>query len=180
MKRFLAAVIALALFLVGCTGTQETAQKQYTATFLTLFDTVTTVIGKSDSQEAFEETAQAVHDKLLVYHQLFDIYNTYDGISNLKTVNDNAGIAPVKVDEKIIRLLLDCKTYYAATGGKVNIAMGSVLQLWHEARSDGLDDPQHAYLPDAGALAEAAKHTNPEDIIIDEAASTVYLADPDM
>ncbi len=180
MKRFLAAVIALSLLLAGCAGTEQAQQKQYTATFLTLFDTVTTVIGRADSQEAFEETAQAVHDKLLVYHQLFDIYNTYDGIHNLKTVNDNAGIAPVKVDEKIIRMLLDCKTYYIATGGRVNVAMGSVLQLWHEARSDGLDDPQHAYLPDANALAEAAKHTDPEDIIIDEAASTVFLSDPDM
>ena len=180
MKRFLAAVIALSLLLAGCAGTEQAQQKQYTATFLTLFDTVTTVIGRADSQEAFEETAQAVHDKLLVYHQLFDIYNTYDGIHNLKTVNDNAGIAPVKVDEKIIRMLLDCKTYYIATGGRVNVAMGSVLQLWHEARSDGLDDPQHAYLPDANALAEAAKHTDPENIIIDEAASTVFLSDPDM
>ena len=180
MKRFLAAVIALSLLLAGCAGTEQAQQKQYTATFLTLFDTVTTVIGRADSQEAFEETAQAVHDKLLVYHQLFDIYNTYDGIHNLKTVNDNAGIAPVKVDEKIIRMLLDCKTYYIATGGRVNVAMGSVLQLWHEARSDGLDDPQHAYLPDANALAEAAKHIDPEDIIIDEAASTVFLSDPDM
>ena len=180
MKRFLAAVIALSLLLAGCAGTEQAQQRQYTATFLTLFDTVTTVIGRADSQESFEETAQAVHDKLLVYHQLFDIYNTYDGIHNLKTVNDNAGIAPVKVDEKIIRMLLDCKTYYIATGGRVNVAMGSVLQLWHEARSDGLDDPQHAYLPDANALAEAAKHTDPEDIMIDEAASTVFLSDPDM
>ena len=98
MKRLLSAVIAFALVLSGCAGTQENTRKQYTATFLTLFDTVTTVIGRADSQEAFEETAQAVHDKLLVYHQLFDIYNTYDGISNLKTINDNAGIAPVKVD----------------------------------------------------------------------------------
>ena len=180
MKRLLAAVIAFSLVLSGCAGTQENTQKQYTATFLTLFDTVTTVIGRADRQEAFEATAQAVHDKLLVYHQLFDIYNTYDGIHNLKTVNDNAGIAPVQVDGKIIRLLQDCKEYYRVTDGRVNVAMGSVLQLWHEARNGGLDDPANAYLPDADALAEAAKHTDPDCIVIDEAASTVYLSDPDM
>ena len=180
MKRLLSAVIAFALVLSGCAGTQENTRKQYTATFLTLFDTVTTVIGRADSQEAFEVTAQAVHDKLLVYHRLFDIYNDYDGIRNLKTVNDNAGIAPVQVDGTIIRLLQDCKEYYRITGGRVNVAMGSVLQLWHEARNDGLDDPANAYLPGADALAEAAKHTDPGCIVIDEAASTVYLSDPDM
>lgn len=179
MKRFLASILLFSLLLAGCAGEQP-QQKQYTATFLTLFDTVTTVIGRADSQEAFQAMAQDVHDRLLVYHQLFDIYNDYEEIHNLKTVNDQAGIAPVTVDEKIIRLLLDCKKYYTATGGRVNVCMGSVLQLWHEARNDGLDDPAHAYVPDAEALAEAADHCDPKNLIIDEAASTVYLADPEM
>ena len=155
-------------------------QKQYTATFLDVFDTVTTVVGRADSQETFEAAAQAVHDDLLFYHQRFDIYNSYDGVVNLKTVNDQAGIAPVTVDETVLRLLLDCKAYYTATDGRVNAFMGSVLQLWHEARNDGLDDPAHGYLPDADALADAAKHVDPDAVIIDEAASTVYIADPDL
>ena len=179
MKRFLAFLTLVSLFLTGCADPQP-QQKQYTATFLDVFDTVTTILGRADSQEAFEATAQSVHDDLLYYHRLFDIYNTYDGISNLKTVNDQAGIAPVTVDPTIIRLLLDCKAYYTATDGRVNAFMGSVLQLWHEARNDGLDDPAHAYLPDADALAEAAKHTDPNAVIIDEATSTVYITDPQL
>ena len=178
MKRLILLILAVCLLLNGC-STQPKSTK-YTATYLTLFDTVTTVVGFAEIEEAFTAQAQSIHDELLVYHQLFDIYNDYEGINNLKTVNDNAGVAPVKVDEKIILLLKDCKRYYDLTGGKVNAAMGSVLQLWHEARSDGINDPVNAYLPDADALAEAAKHTDPSDIIIDEAASTVYLADPQM
>ena len=178
MKRLILLILAVCLLLNGC-STQPKSTK-YTATYLTLFDTVTTVVGFAEIEEAFTAQAQSIHDELLVYHQLFDIYNDYEGSNNLKTVNDNAGVAPVKVDEKIILLLKDCKRYYDLTGGKVNAAMGSVLQLWHEARSDGINDPVNAYLPDADALAEAAKHTDPSDIIIDEAASTVYLADPQM
>ena len=178
MKRLILLILAVCLLLNGC-STQPKSTK-YTATYLTLFDTVTTVVGFAEIEEAFTAQAQSIHDELLVYHQLFDIYNDYEGSTNLKTVNDNAGVAPVKVDEKIILLLKDCKRYYDLTGGKVNAAMGSVLQLWHEARSDGINDPVNAYLPDADALAEAAKHTDPSDIIIDEAASTVYLADPQM
>ena len=180
MKRLLSVLLISCLLLSGCAGQKAAEKKQYNATFLTLFDTVTTIVGRSESQEAFMEKAQAVHDELLVYHQLFDIYNDYEGITNLKTVNDNAGIGPVVVDRKIIDLLLDCKEYYALTGGKVNVAMGSVLYLWHEARNDGLDDPLNAYLPDSEKLAEAAKHCNLGDVIIDENASTVYIADPDL
>ncbi len=185
MKRLTAIALALILLLCGCSGLpaggaeQPAGElKQYTATFLTLFDTVTAIVGRAESEEEFRVRAQDVHDLLLEYHQLFDIYSTYEGINNLKTVNDNAGIAPVKVDGRIIRLLLACKSYYELTDGRVNAAMGSVLQLWHEARSDGLDDPVNAALPDAAALTEAADHMDFDSVIIDEAAMTVYISDP--
>ena len=112
MKRLISLLCLLAL-LTGCAAKPaQTTQKQYNATFLTLFDTVTTVVGRADSEESFRETAQQVHDTLLVYHQLFDIYNSYEGITNLKDVNDAAGFAPVQVDSRIIELLKDCKEYY--------------------------------------------------------------------
>ncbi len=177
MKRLPALFLAICLLLTGCSIPAEPAQKQYTATFLTLFDTVTSIVGKASSEDAFQKKAQTVHDELLVYHQLFDIYKDYEGINNLKTINDNAGIAPVKVDGKIIALLKDCKVYYTATGGKVNAAMGSVLSLWHEAREDGYDDPANAYLPDQAALEEAAQHTDLNAVVIDETAGTVYISD---
>jgi len=180
MKRSLSVLLLIFLLLSGCAGQKAAERKQYNATFLTLFDTVTTIVGRADSQAVFTEQAQAVHDELLVYHQLFDIYNDYEGVANLKTVNDNAGVAPVVVDGRIIDLLLDCKVYYDMTGGRVNVAMGSVLYLWHEARNDGLDDPVNAYLPDGEKLAEAAKHCSFDDVIIDENASTVYIADPEL
>ena len=176
MKRFFPLLLALALLLCGCDGA-KTEQQQYTATFLTVFDTVTTVVGRDTSEEAFTEKAQAVHDGLLVYHQLFDIYHEYEGLNNLKTINDHPGEA-IEVDWAIIDLLTDCKAYYELTDGRVNAAMGSVLALWHEARNDGLDDPMHAYLPDAEALAEAAKHTSWDSVVIDPENSTVTITDP--
>lgn len=179
LHKLTALVLSLALLLCGCTlPEKEPPKKQYQATFLTLFDTVTFISGLAESEEAFQQEAQQVHDQLLVYHQLFDIYNDYDGLSNLKTVNDNAGVAPVVVDEIIIRFLTDCKAYYELTGHTVNVAMGSVLALWHEARTEGLNDPSNAALPDRQALEEASLHTGWENVIIDADASTVYLSDP--
>lgn len=179
MRRTILILCAIGLLLGGC-GSQPAPQKQYTATFLTLFDTVTTILGPGETEAAFQEKAQKIHDDLLYYHQLFDIYQEYEGVNNLKTVNDQAGIAPVTVDSAIIELLQDCKTYYEATNGKVNVAMGSVLALWHEARTDGLRDPRLAKLPDAEKLAQAAEHTDIHQVIIDAEASTVYLADQQM
>ncbi len=171
-------LLLVCLLLTGCMSPVDPAPQRYTATFLELFDTVTTVVGFAESQEAFTAQANAIRDELRVYHQLFDIYETYEGVNNLKTINDAAGGEAVVVDRAIIDLLLDCKAYYDLTDGKVNVAMGSVLRLWHEARNDGLDDPANAYLPDAAALEEAAKHTDLERVIIDEEASTVCITDP--
>ena len=176
MKRLCALILTLSLLLSGCAGAGE-EQKQYSATFLTVFDTVTTILGRDVSEAAFTEKAQAVHDELLRYHQLFDIYNEYEGLNNLKTVNDHPGEA-VSVDKAIVDMLLDCKAYYELTGGRVNAAMGSVLRLWHEAREDGLNDFANAYLPDGEALAQAADHADWDDVLIDEANNTVTIADP--
>ena len=177
MKRFVSAAVLLCLLLGGCAGAKQ-EKKQYTATFLTLFDTVTTVVGRADSEAQFKEKAQKVHDALLEYHQLFDIYNDYEGIHNLKTVNDAAGFGPVQVDSRIIWLLSECKKIFGTTGGKVNVAMGSVLKLWHDARSDGINDPVNAKLPDRSALESAAEHTDLAAVVIDDAASTVFITDP--
>ena len=180
MKRAICGILILSLVLCGCSGeaVAQPEKKQYTATFLTLFDTVTSIVGRSDSEEAFRQAAQAIHDELLEYHRLFDIYNDYAGLNNLKTVNDNAGIAPVTVDERIIDLLLDCREYYELTDGRVNVLLGSVLYLWHVARNDSINDPLNAYLPDGAALLEASGHTDISCLVIDEEASTVYITDP--
>ena len=93
MRKLLAISLALGLLLCGCASwTQDSARKQYSATFLELFDTVTTVVGQAESKETFEKTAYAIRDELQVYHQLFDIYHDYPGINNLKTVNDRRAL----------------------------------------------------------------------------------------
>ena len=177
MKKYCAVLLVISVLLCAC----ETARpKQYTATYLNLFDTVTTVIGTGEMEKEFRQNAQEIYQQLLTYHQLFDIYNGYEGIQNLKTVNDLAGIGPVTVDPAIIQLLLDCKEYYKLTDEKVNAAMGSVLRLWHSARNQSIQNPAEAYLPDRNALSDAAEHTGFDSVVIDEAASTVYISDPEM
>ncbi len=179
IRKILSLVLAAAL-LVGCAAPQNTiSKKRYQASFLTLFDTVTSIVGYAESEEEFEKITGEIHDQLEVYHQLFDIYNDYEGVNNIKTINEQAGIAPVKVDPVLIGFLQDCREYYDATGGVVNVAMGSVLSLWHETRNKGIDDPENAKLPEEEALKEAAEHCSFDTIIIDEEYSTVYLEDPE-
>ena len=181
MRKGIALLAVFVLLLSGCTaGEQAPKTQQYTASFLTLFDTVTTIVGRSENEAAFTETAQRIHDDLEVYHRLFDIYNSYEGITNLKDINDAAGKEPLVVDARTVDFLLDCKQYHEITGGKVNVAMGSVLHLWHVARNGGIDDPANAVLPAAEALEAASMHVDFDAVIIDAEASTVFISDPEV
>lgn len=177
--RLLSPLLALLLLLAGCTGPAGRGPERYSATYFTLFDTVTTITGYAEREGDFNAQAQAVHDALLDYHRLYDIYHNYEGLANLKTVNDRAGTAPVEVDARIIDLLLFAREMYDATGGQVNAAAGSVLSLWHDAREDALNGRKTA-LPSQETLAEAAAHTAFDGVVIDRDASTVFLSDPAM
>jgi thiamine biosynthesis lipoprotein len=178
LKRLILCGLALILLIsVPACGKKTT---RYRADFLELFDTQTTIVAYTDSREEFDRLAHLIYDGLKEYHQLYDIYNDYPGINNLKTINDSAGVSQVKVDARIIDLLLFGKEAYKLSGGKLNIALGSVLKIWHRYRADGVDDPQNAALPAREELEKAAAHADIDDVIIDKAASTVFLKDPDM
>ena len=175
MKRLLWLIGAL-LLLSGC----GTGMQRYEATYWDVFDTVTTVSGYAAVQAEFDAAAREIHDALLEYHRLYNIYESYDGLRNLKTVNDQAGIGPVPVDERILSLLQFAQTAWTETGSRVNAAMGSVLALWHDAREQALEDPDRAALPDRSALEEAALHTDLSALELDLEAGTAFLTDPDM
>ncbi len=179
MKKFILFLILFVatIFLPGC---DEQTVARYEAEFLTLFDTVTKIVAYTDNKEDFEKYVQFIYDELKRYHDLYDIYHNYEGINNLKTINDNAGVKPVKVDKEIIDLIKFCKDQYDQTDGKVNIAFGSVLKIWNQYRTEGIEDPEHAKLPSYEELKDAAKHTAIDKVIINEEESTVFLSDAKM
>ena len=192
-KRIFSALLAAALslsLLAGCgsSASGSTASsaadgpQRYSTVFYDVFDTVTQVIAYCDSEEEFTAQMDALHADLVEYNQLYDIYNDYDGVTNIKTINDNAGIAPVTVDDKILGMLELAQTMYDTTGGKLNIALGSVLNIWHNYREAALadDNDSNNQLPTQEELDAAAQHCDIANLIIDEDAKTVYLADPAM
>lgn len=179
-KKILLSIALLALLILPACGKRAPAKVRYEGQFLGLFDTVTQIVGYASNKEEFGGYVQKIRDELEAYHKLYDIYNEYEGMNNLKTVNDMAGIAPVKVDRRIIDLLLKAREACELSGGRVNVAMGSVLRIWHEYREAGVSDPERAKLPPMELLREAADHTDISRMLIDEEAGTVFLADPEM
>lgn len=161
-------MIAAAINLSACSMQKE--KVRYSKAYLEFFDTVTQIVGYEEDEETFSQNCEKVYSLFEEYHQLTDIYHSYEGVNNVRTINRSAGIEPVKVDEKLIDLLEFSKEMYTVTNGKCNIAMGSVLSIWHKYREQGIDDPESAELPPVEDLVSASEHCSIDDLIIDRAA----------
>ncbi len=178
-------ILSLALLVGGgfITKPEETVQLQrFTTTAFGYFDTVTTISGYAATGEEFQALADEICAELETYHRLFDIYNRYDGVENLYKINKlySGEHRVITVDRKIIDMLLYAKEMYVKTNGKMNIAMGSVLSIWHDCREEADNNFGVGEIPAMEELLAASEHTNIDKLIIDEENCTVYLADPEM
>ena len=176
MKKLLSLIFVLAIILSLFTSCKEKKDK-FTESFIDYFDTVSTVTGYEVNASDFDKNSAKIEKFLKEYHELYDIYNSYTGINNVRTINEKAGIEPVKVDEKIINLIDYAKEIYTLTKGKTDVTLGSVLQIWHEYREHGSAHPEEASLPDYTELNSAAEHTGFDKIVVDREKSTVFILD---
>ena len=174
MRRALALLLVLCLFvLTGCSGKELT---RYTHSFFGTFDTFIVLNGYADSQETFDKAAKLCESEFRRYHELFTAYNHSETVENIFNLNEKAWQAPVQVSAEMMELLSFCKSQ-AEISPVVNPAMGRVLRLWHNARSDADFDPYNAAIPAMEALEEANEHTDLDDLILDEENMTVFFAD---
>ncbi len=187
MKKLKMIKIALsAILLTGCADTTSSNAelRTYANTSVTnIFDTMyaysETTTDTEKAAERFKQSEKMLHE----YNDLYDIYNDYPDLNNLKTINDNAGIKPVKVSPKIIDLLLTAKKFYDYSDGEFDITIGSLLKVWHEYRTEGIKKNQNRELgdlPSEEELLNAGKHFGWDKIEIDETNATVYISDPEV
>ena len=180
MKKLTALLLSCLMAMTMLTGCSPKYEK-FSDVMITesYFNTIISIISYHTSQESFDEMIEYIDSEMDRLNKLYDIYNKYPGINNIKTINDNAGKEPVVVDRDIIDLLLFAKEWHDKSGGRLNVAMGSVLKVWHDTRED-YDYGDAVSVPDIELLRQKAQHIDINNMIIDEENSTVFLTDPEM
>ena len=106
-------------------------KQKFSEYYFDYFDTVTTITGYTETEEEFKSICEEIKAELNMYHKLYNIYFRFDGMNNLCVINEltDGKHNVVKVDKKIIDLLLYSQEMYTLTNGKINVAMGSVLSI---------------------------------------------------
>ena len=198
MKKFILVFLTLTM-LVGCSQEKgenkpvpkdpapqvnenaESSSKDFEKHEATLYDKFDTVIRYSlytKSEKEFNEYSKFINDEFDRLHKLYSTYENFDGVDNAKTINDNAGIKPVKVDKDLFDLIKWSVEDYSKYNKKTNIAFGSVTDLWKQYRDNALEKKK-IEIPSTDVLKEKNLHTSIDNIVLDEQNSTVFLKDKD-
>ncbi len=114
-----------------------------------------------------------VEDTLALYHQISDKYDNYDGYVNIKTINDNPTLTHTILPElyELIDFTLENQKN---VDNLFNMALGPVLEIWHDYREDCLLN-QECFVPPMQDLLDASVYTDPLDITLDSENLTITL-----
>lgn len=175
MKKRLLSIILLTAILLPSLFSCSSMQKHVTESF-DCFDTYSSLTVYCTSDE-FELYKNEFHTLTKTYHELFDIYNSYDGVTNLKDLNEKASSSPITVSSELFKALTLAKELYSVTNGKCNVAIGAISSLWHDARTFSLKNPSSAYIPTQTQIDEKLSHTDINALVLNAEAHTVFYKD---
>ncbi len=147
MKKIL--LLFFCIFLTSCSA------QRYSTEFFGYFDTVVSLDGKFESKGDFQRACEIVEDTVSEYHYIFDIHTN----GELKELNEKGSLDVSDELLDAIKFGIDAEN---KTLGYCNIAMGSVLSLWHDAR-----ESEVPYLPSFQLLQKMSEFTDIDKIIIE-------------
>lgn len=176
-KWFRAGLIVFVVIVIAGVQIRNALQiERFTNSTITAgFNTEFRLIGLTNSKRDFDRQFELFKSTITDLNQHFDRYAAYEGVSSLYTVNQMAGIAPVKVDPRVIELLKISKTMYDLSDGIFDVTAGAIFEIWHEYREEAKMNGGLGPTPDLDRLAIAAECIGWDLIEIDEVNSTIFI-----
>ncbi|RFZ81874.1 FAD:protein FMN transferase [Mucilaginibacter terrenus] len=115
-----------------------------------------------------------INDAVAEIKRIEALLTTFSDDSQTNQVNQNAGIAPVKVDQEVFDLIERSVKISQLTQGAFDITYGSIdKSLWNF-------DVNMKQLPRADIAMASVRLINYQNIVLDRPNSTVFLKEPGM
>ncbi|MGT2929519.1 FAD:protein FMN transferase [Streptococcus dentasini] len=128
------------------------------------------LMGTSIDISIYHDNPQPILDEAGELLHLYDHrFSANDEGSELMAINRAAGICAVQVHPELYELISLGQRHSCAPDSYLNIAIGPLVQTWRIGFAD-------ARRPSQTEIDAALALINPEDIILDKAKETVYLA----
>ena len=179
LQRLLSLISLICMSIISLSGCSSLKiQKSFTKEYFGYFDTVSTFRIDSVDKKIFEDAANQLEMLLDKYDKLLDIYEPHDNTISLFDINSNSGKGAVKVNRELFDAIKFGIEMNDRTNGYCNIALGSVISLWHDARIHSLSNPESAYIPDAELISLALNHSDINSVVLNYGDLTVEITDP--
>lgn len=126
-------------------------------------------------------------DTLHTYHEFFDKYNAYEDVNNIYTINHST--EPVELSNELfvaIQFILENDNIVQVDEKPLfNIALGPVLDIWHDAREnrecDSSIESGILYCPVPSEFIDGVVFpTDVNDIVLDSEHKTIAFAEANM
>jgi FAD:protein FMN transferase len=130
------------------------------------FEITAVATDKTIAQQAIEEGIKEIS-------RIEKLISEWDSNSQTSTINQQAGIAPVKVDKELFDLIFRSIKVSELTGGAFDISFASMDRIWQ------FDKAEHP-LPDSATVKSAAAHINWRNILLNAQQQTVFLREKEM
>lgn len=132
------------------------------------------VLGTVCTVTLYDSDDTTIIDKALNrLSELEDILSINKTGTELDLVNSMSGIEPVKVSNDTLNVVKKGLEYSVLSKGSLDITVGPLVKLW------GIGT-EWAAVPSQEDIETAKSLINYEDVVIDEANSTIYLENPGM
>lgn len=131
------------------------------------FDTSITLQADCTDEE-FSKYVKILKKTFKDNNKRFDQYHSYKGINNIYTINAEAAIHPVKVDNITLQCIKNAMNINQ-TCSKFDISYGSVMNIWHTYREEGItlnNEGKDGNLPSDEEIENALQHCGMDKIQI--------------
>jgi len=172
MKKISLLIVSIfVLFTSGCGSTQR---ERFTSEFTTFDTFVSVAVFTRNEAEAnvYLEQARSLFDN---FHRMFDAFEGYEGINNVYTINENAGVAPVSVDPVLFEAIQRSVELYNQGVTKTNITLRPVTKLYAERYNAYAAGDLNVTNPTQEQLDAARACVGMENIVLDPSRHTVFL-----
>lgn len=117
--------------------------------------------------------AELVLDELAARLKIYEQRFSQTATSQLGTLNHQSGAKAITVDRQLYELIKLGKYHSLKQASNLNIAIAPLTQLWRIGQPD-------ARIPSAEEIQATLPLTNPEQIVLDDNQSAVFLTQPGM
>jgi len=119
-------------------------------------------------KDRIKEAEKAIERATAAMQDFVDVISSWDPQSDTSKINTNAGKQPIKINERLMRVLLRAREISKLSGGALDVTVSPVGKLWSLEKDNPL-------IPDNKQIQKALKLVKYKDLILDQKKGTAFL-----